>query len=56
MKTTTLLLLFASIILSLNSCTPLPTGGYATPPCPNNFILNLTTQVANPKHRPQGKV
>ena len=45
MKTTTLLLLFASIILSLNSCTPLPTGGYATPTCPNNFILNLTTQV-----------
>ena len=34
-----------TLILFLQSCTPLPTGGYPTPTCPDNFILNITTQV-----------
>lgn len=34
-----------TLILFLQSCTPLPTGGYPTPTCPGNFILNITTQV-----------
>jgi hypothetical protein len=34
-----------TLVLFLQSCTPLPTGGYPTPTCPDNFILNITTQV-----------